>query len=193
MPDTVDFVMYWWHKAAELVGNKKVKRFGMITTNTITQIRQRKVIEFHQSQKNPINLFFAIPDHPWVDEAEAASVRIAMTAAESSTFTSKLQSSLGIIKKETQEIILDESAENIRFEWFDGYQISSDLRVGVNLTTAQKLKSNKLLAGPGVKLHGAGFLVSVSEMLDWGNSYLGSVIKPQGYFILNSFFNTSRP
>ena len=162
VPDTVDFVMYWWHKAAELVRSGKIKRFGLITTNTIMQIHQRKVIEFHQSQKNPINLFSAIPDHPWIDEAEGAAVRIAMTVAESSILTSQKQGSLGIVKEEIEKLIPEESAENIKLEWFNGCQISSDLRVGINLTKTQKLESNKLLTGPGVKLHGAGFLVSTS-------------------------------
>jgi hypothetical protein len=78
--ETVDFVMYWWHKAATLTRCKKLQRFGFITTNTVRQVWQRKVIDFHLNQKNPIRLIFAIPDHPW--EQEGAAVRIAMTAAE---------------------------------------------------------------------------------------------------------------
>jgi len=45
VPDTVDYVMYWWHKAAELVRAGKIERFGFITTKSIRQVRQRKVIE----------------------------------------------------------------------------------------------------------------------------------------------------
>ena len=80
VPDTVDYVMYWWHKAAEAVRSSKARRFGFITTHTISRVRQRQVIEFHQNQKNPISLIFAIPDHPWTDEG--ADIRIAMTSAE---------------------------------------------------------------------------------------------------------------
>ena len=29
----------------------------------------------------PLHIVFAIPDHPWVDSAEGAAVRIAMTVA----------------------------------------------------------------------------------------------------------------
>jgi hypothetical protein len=31
--------MYWWHKAAELVRANMVKRFGLITTNSLPTTR----------------------------------------------------------------------------------------------------------------------------------------------------------
>ena len=37
VPESADFVMYWWHKAAELVRAGKAKRFGFITTNSLRQ------------------------------------------------------------------------------------------------------------------------------------------------------------
>ncbi len=67
--------MYWWHKSAELVRAGKVKRFGLITTNSISQVRQRKVIDFHLNQKNPIKLIFAIPDHPWRMKVQQLELR----------------------------------------------------------------------------------------------------------------------
>ena len=33
-------------------------------------------------KKQPLSLVFAIPDHPWVDTADGAAVRIAMTVAK---------------------------------------------------------------------------------------------------------------
>ena len=78
--ETVDYVMYWWHKAAEYTRLGRFKRFGFITTNSIRQIWQRKTIDFHLSQKNPLKLIYAIPDHPWTNQG--AQVRIAMTGAE---------------------------------------------------------------------------------------------------------------
>jgi hypothetical protein len=79
IPDSSDYVMYWWDRAATLARQNKIKRFGFITTNSITQIFNRKVIQHHLEAKNPLSLLFAIPDHPWVDSAEGAAVRIAMT------------------------------------------------------------------------------------------------------------------
>ena len=37
VPESVDFVLYWWHKAAELVRAGKAKQFGFITTNSVRQ------------------------------------------------------------------------------------------------------------------------------------------------------------
>jgi len=51
VPSTVDFVMYWWHKAAELVHSENVTRFGFITTNSITQPRLRSLVDQHINAK----------------------------------------------------------------------------------------------------------------------------------------------
>ena len=175
VPDTVDFVMYWWHKAAELVRTLKIYRFGLITTNTISQVHQRKVIDFHQSQKNPIQLFFAIADHPWSDRG--AAVRIAMTATGLNNQTSKRNIELGTVINENEGDTPEESANEVSIQWYIGEKISSNLQLGIDLTKATDLESNRLLTGPGVKLHGSGFLVTEAEMNRWGNTYLGTVIK----------------
>ena len=67
MNESADFVMYWWDRAAELLTRKKtpLRRFGLVTTNSISQVFQRRVMERHLNAKNPISLIFAIPDHPW--------------------------------------------------------------------------------------------------------------------------------
>jgi methylase of polypeptide subunit release factors len=44
VPNSVDYVMYWWHKAAELVRFDEICRFGMITTNSLTQIFNRRAV-----------------------------------------------------------------------------------------------------------------------------------------------------
>ncbi|NJK72426.1 MAG: class I SAM-dependent DNA methyltransferase, partial [Synechococcaceae cyanobacterium SM2_3_60] len=51
------------------------------------------------------------------------------------------------------------------------------MRSGVDLTSATKLKSNSLLVGAGVKLHGSGFLVDENTMQAWGTKYLGDIVK----------------
>ena len=91
VPDSADYVMFWWDKAAELVRTGRARRFGLITTNSLRQTFNRRVLEHHlggspiagaqagQVQDLPLHLAFAIPDHPWVDSAEGAAVRIAMT------------------------------------------------------------------------------------------------------------------
>ena len=47
VPESADHVMYWWHRAAELVRSGKVRRFGFITTNSLRQTFQRRVITPH--------------------------------------------------------------------------------------------------------------------------------------------------
>ena len=42
VPESADFVLYWWHKAAELVRTGKARRFGLITTNSLTQTFARR-------------------------------------------------------------------------------------------------------------------------------------------------------
>ncbi|MFO1349730.1 MAG: type IIL restriction-modification enzyme MmeI [Gammaproteobacteria bacterium] len=82
VPESADYVMFWWQKAAELTRAEKLRRFGFITTNSLRQTFNRRVLQTHLDAKNPLSLRFAIPDHPWVDAADGAAVRIAMTIAE---------------------------------------------------------------------------------------------------------------
>ncbi len=79
VPESADFVMHWWDQAAELTRAGKLRRFGLITTNSLRQTFSRRVLERHLGGKPPLSLAFAIPDHPWVDSANGAAVRIAMT------------------------------------------------------------------------------------------------------------------
>lgn len=83
VPGKVDYVLYWWHRAAELVRQGKVMRFGFIATKTIAQKEGRKVIDFHMKSEPPLVLAFAIPNHPWSgnseDSVDKAQVRISMT------------------------------------------------------------------------------------------------------------------
>ena len=177
VPDTVDFVMYWWHKAAEAIRSGTLKIFGLITTNTIRQAWQRKVIQYHLNQKKAIRLLFAIPDHPWVDGG--AAVRIAMTAAESYNFKQVTRiARLGDILIETEGETPEEKAERLEVTWKNVTRIFSDLRAGSDITTAVKLKSNNGLSGRGIYLHGSGFILNNNEMKNWGKNYVSTVIRP---------------
>ena len=90
--ESSDFVMYWWNHAAELTRAGKIQRFGFITTNSLRQTFNRRVLETHMTAKKPLSLLFAIPDHPWVDSADGAAVRIAMTTAGGGECQGLLQS-----------------------------------------------------------------------------------------------------
>lgn len=77
VPSTVDFVCYWWHKAAEAVLAGTAQRFGLITTNSIVQTYSRPLLEKYLGEGRGLALCFGIADHPWVQDG--AAVRVAMT------------------------------------------------------------------------------------------------------------------
>ncbi|MEG3888659.1 class I SAM-dependent DNA methyltransferase, partial [Microcoleus sp. herbarium19] len=163
VPDTVDFVMYWWHKAAVLVQARKTQRFGLITTNTIRQVRQRVVLDLHLNPKNKVQLFFAIPDHPWSDGD--ANVRIAMTGAELNNFPKMAQKKfLGVVTGEDDEDTPESTADRIQVRWSNPGQIFNDLRAGVNLSLAVPIKAQTGLCSDGVKPYGSGFILNAQEV-----------------------------
>jgi hypothetical protein len=58
MNESADYVMYWWDRAAELLtrNGARLRRFGLVTTNSISQVFQRRVIERHLHATLPISL-----------------------------------------------------------------------------------------------------------------------------------------
>ena len=163
MNDSADFVMYWWDRAAEILARKdtKLKRFGFITTNSISQVFQRRVTERHLNGKHPISLVFAIADHPWTKATkDAAAVRIAMTVAEAGTRD-------GVVMVVTREAELDTDTPKIEYERKEG-RINSDLTIGVDVAKAKGLLANEGLSSRGVSLHGSGFIVTPQEAAHLG-------------------------
>jgi len=158
MNESADFVMYWWDRAAELLTHKgsRLRRFGFVTTNSITQEFSRRVMAERLKAKSPVSLLMAIPDHPWTRAArDAAAVRIAMTVATAGTHE-------GVLREVVRETGLDSDTPTVELNERRG-AINPDLTVGVDVTSALPLKANDYLCSPGVKLHGAGFIVSPQE------------------------------
>ncbi len=155
LPESIDFVMYWWHCAAETVRTGGAKRFGLITTNSLSQKFNRRVVEAQQAAKPPINLALAIPDHPWVDSADGAAVRIAMTVGAKEVGEGRL---LWV----SAETPIGDGEVSVRLEEQRGL-IHSDLRIGANLSAVSTLRANAGLSSPGVKLHGSGFIITRSQ------------------------------
>ena len=155
VPESADFVLYWWHKAAELVRTGKARRFGLITTNSLRQTFARRVVQTQLSAKPPLSLAFAIPDHPWVDTADGAAVRIAMTIGVPGEHAGELLE----VKTETDQA--DGSAK-VTFDTQRG-KISADLTTGPNVAATIELKANAGMSCEGVKLHGMGFVVTLEE------------------------------
>lgn len=161
VPETVDYVMYWWHKAAERVQSNQVAQFGFITTNSIHQARQRTVIDFHQNQKNPIRLIFAIADHPWVNEG--AAVRIAMTIGQASSSNIVQMAQLGTVVREIEAATPEDSAEQVQVKFANASRISSDLKADIDLTKSHALRANSQLSSRGMMLFGSGFIVEQKD------------------------------
>ncbi|MBL0209849.1 MAG: class I SAM-dependent DNA methyltransferase [Holophagaceae bacterium] len=181
VPDTVDFVLYWWHKAALAVRSGRTQRFGLITTNSLRQVRQRGVIEFHLSPSSlfknrinmvnrdegdkgddykPLKLLWAIPDHPW--HGEGAAVRIAMTVAglEGSPVLARVVS-------EPKTPDPEHAAAGLVIEEAPVDSIHEDLSGGARVADAMALKANDGLASRGMQLIGSGFIVTPAQWKDW--------------------------
>ncbi|SNC66046.1 Type II restriction/modification system, DNA methylase subunit YeeA [Hymenobacter gelipurpurascens] len=166
VPDSADLVMYWWRKAAECVQQRRTERFGFITTNSISQGFNRRVIQpFIENSEAPLSLIFAIPNHPWVDNGNGAAVRIAMTAVEAGEKPGQL---LTVV----DEQLADDGSSEVEFAQQDGI-INADLRVGADIDSASTLKSNKSIANVGFGLYGSGFLVEQAQAETLG---LGEII-----------------
>jgi hypothetical protein len=206
VPESADFVMYWWHHAALVVGSGQTRRFGLITTNSLRQTFNRRVVQaaleggaivggsgrgkssaLIGGQKSggrrtpsnavavkPLALVFAIADHPWVDSANGAAVSIAMTVAKlgsdpvakrsgSDPDLAGLATCAGRLLTVTSETTGEEGEVNVTLAEQIG-EIHADLSVGANVASAVALKSNANISSPGVKLHGAGFIVTPEEV-----------------------------
>ncbi|GAB3835794.1 class I SAM-dependent DNA methyltransferase [Hymenobacter jeollabukensis] len=164
VPDSADLVMYWWYNAARAVQQGPAERFGFITTNSLKQTFNRRVMQpFLEGDTPPLTLTFAIPDHPWVDAAEGAAVRIAMTVAERTAAGSVGQ--LLTLKSET--VAEGDEAAEVTFEEQQG-RILPDLSIGADLDTASALKANAELTNRGFELGGAGFILTQEEASQLG-------------------------
>lgn len=152
VPESADFVMHWWDKAASAVRKGGTRQFGFVTTNSITQLFSRRVMAKHLEAKDRLNLAFAIPNHPWVDEKDGAAVRIAMSVAEKDKRDGRLLT------------VLDESRAPDHLVYTETVgAISSDLRIGADVSSTMPLRANERLASRGVQLMGEGFIVTPEE------------------------------
>ncbi|MDD3610094.1 MAG: class I SAM-dependent DNA methyltransferase [Halothiobacillaceae bacterium] len=156
VPESADFVMYWWHIAAETVRAGQARQFGFITTNSIRQTFNRRVVEAQLGAgKTPLALAFAIPDHPWVDAADGAAVRIAMTVG-------RLDAGEGQLLNVTDERETGEDAHEVTLARREG-RLHADLTIGANVAGAVALQANAELSNRGVSLFGAGFIVTPEQ------------------------------
>ena len=177
VPESADFVMYWWHHAAQLVAQGKLSRFGFITTNSLRQTFNRRVVEqalnpstrastssartalspvrTEPVEVQPLHLAFAVPDHPWVDSTDGAAVRIAMTVAAPGEIEGRLL---------TVTAERGGNGEGLEVELAERTgMIHADLTIGADVASAKALQANDRLSYPGVEPHGSGFVVTLED------------------------------
>jgi len=159
VPESVDLVMYWWDRAAALLAKGKVRRFGLVTTNSITQNFNRRVLSRHlQAPKKAISLVMATPNHPWTKaDSGSAAVRIAMTVGQQG------KQIPGMLLSVEGEAALNSDEPRIAYSTRHGV-IASDLSAGPATSTAVVLRANADMAHQGVILLGEGFRLSPAEL-----------------------------
>lgn len=157
VPESADFVMYWWHIAADAVRNGHAQQFGFITTNSLRQTFNRRVLEPHLNDaKKPLSLTFAIPDHPWVDGNDGAAVRIAMTVGMKGDNPGDL---CHVISEEAET----DASRAITLNRKTG-KLFSNLAIGADVAGAITLKANESMSNRGVIPHGAGMVLTPEQV-----------------------------
>ncbi len=177
VPPSADLVMHWWDRAAQILTTPgtRLRRFGFVTTNSITQEFSRRVIANHLAGEDGkgLSVIFAIPDHPWMkrprkepgatrsrkagdQKKEKADVRIAMTVAEAGMHEGRLF-------KVAKEAALDTDEPKVVLAEPVVGRINPDLKVGTDVTASMPLLANKGLCSRGVQLMGQGFSITPFE------------------------------
>jgi hypothetical protein len=113
------------------------------------------VIERHMQGKPPLSLVFAVPDHPWLKQADKAAVRIAMTVA----VQGKRE---GVLAKSVHESGLNTDTPTVELDKRPG-NVLANFTLGADVSLAQPLLANEALASRGVSLHGSGFIVTPKQ------------------------------
>lgn len=123
------------------------------------------MLEPHLSdKKQPLSLVFAIPDHPWVDTADGAAVRIAMTVAKGGYRDALLSEVVSEREQGDGEVAVTLRGKRGR--------MFADLKIGADVAGATTLRANFGISNRGVIPHGQGFIVTYDEAKALG---LGSV------------------
>ena len=166
LPNGVDFVAYWWHKAALAVREGRTQAFGLITTNSIAQTQSRRIVAYHLGGEGgkqappPLALAVAVPDHPWVDDVFAAAVRVAMTVGVQGPAEGVV---LAVELVRGSEDVPEEEPRHAELVVERG-TVYSDLRAGVDPSLLAPLRANENLSHTGVQTNGAGFEVSPDRL-----------------------------
>ncbi len=148
VPDSADLVLYRWYQAAVKVAAAQTFRAGLITTNSIRMSQNRVVIE--RAIAAGVQILWSIPDHPWVDESEGASVRVSLTVLSRQDGASRL-------------LTVDQEARIVTERVVT--RVNADLSANADVATVSRtsLMANKGLSSFGFLLNGDGFILQANE------------------------------
>lgn len=148
VPDAADLVMYWVRKATRAVAEGRAMRAGLITTQSMTQVQNRRVLE--AASAAGVRPCWAIADHYWNDSHEDARVRVAMAVFAKDTTSATL-------------VTVNGEAEVTAIHRVP--RLNTDLTAHADVPSAASmpLRSNTGMSSPGLKLDGAGFIVDGAE------------------------------
>jgi len=178
VPESSDLVMFWWYRAAAIVQAGQAERFGFITTNSLKQTSNRRVLQpFLDGDAAPLQLVFAVPDHPWVEGGDGAAVRVALTVAEPRAVG--IASTGQLLRVRSESVPEGDDAAEVLFDVEQG-AIQPDLSIGADLDSARPLLANADLTSRGVQLYGAGFILPEAEAAELlaADPAAKSVIRP---------------
>lgn len=154
VPESADFVMYWWAQAADMASRSAIRRFGLVTTNSITMAFNRAVIEERMVAKQPISLVYAVPDHPWTEGDAIAAVRIAITVGAAGDFA-------GTVQKVANPRHGQAGSDELQPPTFG--KITPFLTTGALLSSAKPLEADQGLSFMGVIPVSLRFVLSSAE------------------------------
>ncbi len=120
VPREADLVCYWFERARELTEHGKIRRAGLLATNSIRGGANRRVL---QRIKQTGEIFFAESDRPWI--VNAAAVRVSMVGFD------------------------DGAEQERRLDGVPAEAINSDLTGSLDLTAAARLPENLEIAFMG--------------------------------------------
>jgi hypothetical protein len=198
VPKSADFVMQWWDRAAHtlVAPGSRLRRFGFVTTNSITQTFSRRVIERYLKPSPLQGRGLGVgdvsgqapgPDSPRPQtpspEGEGASATLSLVLAipdhpwtKATRDAAAVRIAMTVAQRgerdgELVEIVgesgLDSDNPVLEERDTSGW-INADLSVGSDVTVVEALKANEGLASPGVKLHCSGFIVTPAEAAHLG-------------------------
>ena len=151
--------MYWWYRAAELVA---AGASATIRPHHDEQhqpaVLKRESRRVSLGAEAPLSIIFAVPDHPWVDSADGAAVRVAMTVSRRS-----VQVTESLVRSRWSHGVDDERSGSSRVE-------SNDREDSLGPAHRRKRRSYDALRSElrdlvarGSTLDGAGFLVGAGR------------------------------